>query len=293
MRRSRGNPGAARAPRAAPPPRSSSRPLPRPASRLLPRTRPGARDLGRDRSRPWSRPLAAGCLLLASLTGCLAADAGPGHAGRRAPEAFVALRDVAPGIDEEIRYASAHNFVGRVIDGYREPVCLLTRRAARALRAAQRALAEDGYSLLVYDCYRPQRAVDHFLRWADDPADTGERREFYPHVPKDRLFREGYLAARSGHSRGSTVDVTLQRPRGHPVDMGTHFDYFDPRSKPEAKDIGKRQRAAREVLHEALGAAGFERADTEWWHFTYREEPFPDRYFDFPVTREALRGPSS
>ncbi|WP_258535039.1 M15 family metallopeptidase [Streptomyces sp. PT12] len=227
-------------------------------------------------------------LWLVALLGGLAASGAPAAAGARAPDAFVDLADVAPGIRQEIRYATRDNFTGRVVDGYREPVCLLTRDAALALRRAHRALGERGFGLLVYDCYRPRRAVESFLRWADDPDATGRREEFYPNVPKDRLFEEGYLAERSGHSRGSTVDVTLVRRSGRQVDMGTGFDFFDPRSAPSSRDVGDEQQEARAVLRAALTAEGFAPVDTEWWHFALEDEPFPRRQFDFPVDKGAL-----
>ncbi|WP_240796612.1 M15 family metallopeptidase [Streptomyces sp. RFCAC02] len=226
-------------------------------------------------------------MLLTGPVGAGAPDGGDG--GReRAPAEFTALRDVAPSIGQDIRYAGDHNFTGEPVDGYREAECLLTQDAARALRRVQRAVRRRGYALLVYDCYRPQRAVDRFLRWADDTDDTRTKDEFYPRVRKDRLFDEGYLAERSGHSRGSTVDLTLRRD-GEPVDMGTGFDFFDPKSHPDADGLSEDQRSARAVLREAMTAQGFVPVETEWWHFTYGAEPFPDTYFDFPVERGVLR----
>jgi zinc D-Ala-D-Ala dipeptidase len=229
-----------------------------------------------------------------------------------APSSFVALDDVDPTILQDVRYATAYNFVGRPIDGYREPVCILTRRAARALKRAQGELRDKGYTLKVYDCYRPQRAVDHFARWARSDSRT-MKREFYPRVSKRRLFDEGYLARRSGHSRGSTVDLTLvklpaapqpawsrrefgltpctaPKPRRFPdnsVGMGTSYDCFDPRSH----TLNSRGRALRNrlLLKRTMEAAGFEPYDKEWWHFTLRDERYPDRYFDFPVSRKSLR----
>lgn len=238
---------------------------------------------------------AAVCALAAGLAAPLSGVSSPARNGAEAPPAFTRLGSVAPSIGQEIRYATEHNFVGEVIDGYREPVCLLTRDAALALRRAQRALAPRGYGLLVYDCYRPRRAVEHFLRWARDPRPSRTRAEFHPRIPKDRLFAAGYLAERSGHSRGSTVDLTLVRrgsgERGGAVDMGTPFDCFDPRSHhPGAAGIGTRQRAARQLLRETLAAEGFVPVANEWWHFTYAQEPFPGTYFDFPVSRAVLSG---
>ncbi|WP_059008354.1 M15 family metallopeptidase [Streptomyces specialis] len=230
-------------------------------------------------------------LVLAGLLGALCGPAAPGAApgGDAAPPEFAALRDVAPGIGQEMRYASRRNFTGRPVDGYREPECLLTRDAASALRRAHRALARRDLGLLVYDCYRPRRAVADFLRWAAGPEDADTREEFHPRVPKDRLFDEGYLAARSGHSRGSTVDVTLVRRSGEPVDMGTPFDFFDPASAPDSREVDGAARRARGVLRSALEEEGFVPVPTEWWHFTLAAEPFPATYFDFPVSRDALR----
>ena len=217
-----------------------------------------------------------------------------------APSSFVALDDVDPTILQDMRYATAHNFVGRRIDGYREPVCILERRAARALRRAQKAL--DGYSLKVYDCYRPQRAVDHFVRWSRNGSHR-MKREFYPRVPKRRLFDDGYIARRSGHSRGGTVDLTLVkdpaaertvRCAGHrrgiadnSVPMGTAYDCLDPRSHTvNARGKARRNRL---LLQRTMSRAGFEPYAKEWWHFTLRDERYPDRYFDFPVTRRQVR----
>ncbi|MEU7569212.1 M15 family metallopeptidase [Streptomyces fradiae] len=233
-------------------------------------------------------------------------------AGRAGVGGFAELRAVDPTVLQEMRYATAHTFVGTPVDGYREPVCLLTRPAARALHRAQARLLRRGLSLKVYDCYRPQRAVDHFVRWARDPADQRMKAGFYPRVDKARLFADGYVAERSGHSRGSTVDVTLVRlPRdparpyvpGEPlvdctaprekrfpddsVDMGTGFDCFDPLSHTDDPRVRGAARANRDLLRGVLAAEGFVNLPEEWWHFTYRPEPFPDTYFDFPV--EAVR----
>ncbi|MFD9307578.1 M15 family metallopeptidase [Streptomyces sp. NPDC060048] len=207
--------------------------------------------------------------------------------GAAAP-GFTALARVDPTIRQDMRYATDHNFTGAVVDGYEEPVCLLSRPAAEALRRAQREVLRSGYSLMVYDCYRPQRAVDRFVRWAGDGADQGTKAEFYPAVEKDRLIAEGYIAERSGHSRGSTVDVTLTDLRGEPVDMGTPFDFFDPLAHTDDPRVTGPARDHREVLRGALGAQGFVNLPEEWWHFTYRPEAFPDTYFDFPVSVAAV-----
>jgi zinc D-Ala-D-Ala dipeptidase len=221
-----------------------------------------------------------------------------------APPQFVALDQVAPAILQDMRYATRHNFVGRRIRGYSKPVCLLTRAAARALKRAQSRLRPRGYTLKVYDCYRPQRAVDHFVSWAST-HDQRMKREFYPRVDKSRLFADGYIARRSGHSRGSTVDLTLVRLPAKPqppwtgelvpcyarnrypdntVEMGTGFDCFDTLSHTRDPRIRGRARANRRLLRRTLERVGFENYENEWWHFTLRNEPFPNRYFDFPVS---------
>jgi D-alanyl-D-alanine dipeptidase len=225
-----------------------------------------------------------------------------------APSDFVALDRVDPTILQDMRYATKHNFVGRRIHGYREPACILTRPAARALHRAQKALKPKGYGLKVYDCYRPTRAVDHFARWAQDLGATKMKREFYPHVDKRTLFRDGYIAHRSGHSRGSTVDVTLvtlpakaqpawdgrlvsclaryrRRFPDNGVNMGTGYDCFDPRAHTFHPAIHGRPYTNRLRLKRAMERAGFAYYANEWWHFTLRGEPYPGTYFDFPVAR--------
>ncbi|WP_345990187.1 M15 family metallopeptidase [Sulfurimonas sp. HSL1-2] len=200
------------------------------------------------------------------------------------PEAFVAIDDTAPGIAVEARYFTTDNFVGARIDGYEAPRCYLTRPAAAALSKADAALAPFGLGLKVFDCYRPQRAVDHFVRWAKDLGDTKMKARYYPRVAKNVLFKEGYIAARSGHSRGSTVDLTLiDRESGSELDMGTGFDFFGPESWPSSMAVTAQQRANRLLLRSVMTRAGFRPLQEEWWHFTLEDEPFPERYFDFPV----------
>ncbi|MEI5009981.1 M15 family metallopeptidase [Streptomyces sp. PmtA] len=260
------------------------------------------------------RALTALAVSGAALAAGVAAPPAAGAASEpRAPEEFVALRSVDPTILQEMRYTTAHNFVGEPIDGYRQPLCILTRPAAQALRKAQRSLLRKGYSLKVYDCYRPQRAVDHFVRWAEDLTDQRMKKEFYPHVDKSRLFADGYIAGKSGHSRGSTVDLTVvplpaekTRPYvpGEPLvpchapqserfpdnsaDMGTGFDCFDTLSHTDDPRVQGAQRANRQLLTTTLAGAGFANLPEEWWHFTHKPELFPDTYFDFPVSRRSL-----
>ena len=199
------------------------------------------------------------------------------------PAAFVDAATVVPGLVADMRYAGSHNFVGRPIDGYDAPHCLLTQSAAAALAAVARDLAPRGLAIKVFDCFRPTRAVANFVRWARDPADQAAKAEFYPDVDKRTLFRDGYIASQSGHSRGSTADLTLARADGTELDMGTHFDFFSPKSWTADPTVSAEQRANRMLLADAMRRRGFRGYDKEWWHFTLRGEPFPDTYFDFPV----------
>jgi zinc D-Ala-D-Ala dipeptidase len=200
------------------------------------------------------------------------------------PADFVDAATVIPDLVLEMRYAAAHNFVGKPIDGYERPVCLLTGEAAQALALVQADLKSSGFGLKVFDCYRPQRAVAHFVRWAKDSADTAGKSEFYPDVEKRYLFALGYIAQRSGHSRGSTVDLTLvHRADGTELDMGTGFDLFSTKSWLWDKSVGAQAQRNRATLAAAMRRRGFAPYSKEWWHFNLRDEPFPDRYFDFPV----------
>ena len=212
----------------------------------------------------------------------LATSAAPAVAQER-PAGFVDAAAVVPGLVVDARYAGSHNFVGRPIDGYEAPRCLLTQAAAGALADVARDLAQRGLVLKVFDCYRPTRAVANFVRWARDLDDTAGKSEFYPDVDKRTLFRDGYISARSGHSRGSTVDLTLARADGRELDMGTPFDFFSPRSWPSAAGVGDEAKANRALLAAAMRRRGFRPYDKEWWHFTLSHEPFPGSYFDFPV----------
>jgi D-alanyl-D-alanine dipeptidase len=199
------------------------------------------------------------------------------------PATFVDAAAVVPGLIAEMRYFGAHNFVGRPIDGYLAPVCLLSKEAAEALAEVARDLAPRGLVLKVFDCYRPTRAVAHFVRWAQDRADLAGKAEFYPDIDKRDLFKDGYIAERSGHSRGSTVDLTLAQADGREVDMGTPFDLFSPKAWPSDHSVGLEARANRALLAAAMTRRGFAPYDKEWWHFTLAHEPFPHTYFNFPV----------
>lgn len=201
------------------------------------------------------------------------------------PDGFVHVDAVVPGIVVELRYRGAHNFIGTPIDGYRGDRAILSRPAAAALAQVQAELRPFGLGLKIFDAYRPQRAVDHFVRWARDTGDTRMKAEFYPEVDKRNLFRDDYIAERSGHSRGSTVDLTLVNlaPPHEPLDMGTAFDFFGPASWPEHAGLAPQQRANRLLLQSLMRKHGFRPYPKEWWHFTLEGEPYPDTYFDFVV----------
>ena len=183
-----------------------------------------------------------------------------------------------------MRYAGSENFVGRPIAGYEAPVCLLARDAIAGLARVQERLAAFGLGLKVFDCYRPKRAVADFAAWARDPGDQKRKADYYPNVDKSRLFELGYIAERSGHSRGSTLDVTLVDARtGAELDMGGAYDLFDTRSWPSDQDVGSQARANRMLLQDVMVGEGFRPLKEEWWHFTLNQEPYPETYFDFAV----------
>ena len=197
---------------------------------------------------------------------------------------FVKLAEAVPDVILEIRYYSTYNFVGARIDGYEAPVAMLTKEAAAALKEVSDELITKGYRLKIYDAYRPQRAVDHFARWAEDLKDTKMKRYFYPDLDKSVLFDQGYIDYKSGHSRGSTLDLTLFNMKTEKeVDMGGTFDFFGVQSHPDYKEITKRQYKNRMILRKAMTSHGFRPLSTEWWHFTLNNEPYPDTYFNFPV----------
>lgn len=210
---------------------------------------------------------------------------------------FVNITDVVPDVILEIRYFGNYNFVGTRIDGYEEPVALMTRQAADSLRAVSEELKQLGYLLKIYDAYRPQRGVDHFMRWAQSPTDTLTRTYFYPYLTKEQVIEREYVARRSGHTRGSTVDLTLfDMKAGKELDMGGTFDWFGKESHPDycgnpetleyieqPGGLTSEQFYNRMVLRAAMLRHGFKPYENEWWHFTLKNEPFPDTYFAFPV----------
>lgn len=203
---------------------------------------------------------------------------------------FVLLTDVVPDAILEIRYYSTYNFVGDRIDGYEQPVALLTKEAAEALKKVSDELKEKGYRLKIFDAYRPQKAVTNFVNWSKDIDDTRMKEYFYPELDKSVLFEQGYIDEKSGHSRGSTVDLTLfDMKTEKEVDMGGTFDYFGQLSHPDYKDITEEQYNNRMILRNAMLNNGFKPLAEEWWHFTLENEPFPDTYFQFPVSEESVK----
>ena len=202
---------------------------------------------------------------------------------------FVLLTDAVPDAMLDIRYYSTFNFVGERIDGYEQPVALVTREAAEALRVASDIVMDQGYRLKIYDAYRPQMAVDHFIRWGQDLSDTRTKQYFYPDLDKSQVFPLGYVAERSGHSRGSTIDLTLfDMTAGRDLDMGGTFDLFSEVSHPDYENISQSQYANRMILRGAMREAGFEPLPLEWWHFVLANEPYPNTYFTFPSSVDAL-----
>jgi D-alanyl-D-alanine dipeptidase len=236
----------------------------------------------------------------------------PAHAAREfgvLPRGFAYLRETAPDIVQDMRYNGWHNFLGRPVKGYDAPECILSIDAAKALKNVQDELSASGLGLKVYDCYRPKQAVEDFWTWSQNPADQMAKAEFYPNVDKKNFFELGYVAKKSGHSRGSTVDLTIvslpyrqaesftpgqelvpctapfdKRFKDGSLDMGTGFDCMDERSHSLSADIPMVARENRMLLRKIMEKHGFTPYEQEWWHFTLKKEPFPDTYFDFPVT---------
>ncbi|QRM87906.1 peptidase M15 [Lacinutrix sp. WUR7] len=200
------------------------------------------------------------------------------------PEGFVYVEDVIPSIQLELRYCLNNNFVGEPVDGYHAEVCILTKQAAYALKKVQEDLKKDSLSLKVFDAYRPQQAVNHFSKWAKNVKDTLMKQQYYPNVDKRNLFRDGYIASKSRHSSGSTIDLTIvDLKTGKELDMGTPYDYFGTPSWYLHEGLTQAQKANRALLHNIMLKHGFRHYPKEWWHFTLRGEPFKNQYFDFPV----------
>jgi zinc D-Ala-D-Ala dipeptidase len=229
------------------------------------------------------------------------------HFSQEIPNGFLEIREIIPDIVLDLRYQTTHNFLGVKVDGYIAEKCYITKAAADSLSKVQAELRKFNLTLKVYDAYRPQRAVNHFVRWANNLGDTLTKKEFYPSVNKSRLFLDGYIAEKSGHSRGSTIDLTIvpipfseqpeydvnnqcecykpieERFKDNSIDMGTGFDCFSVLSHTENPDISSQQRVNRLLLVSLMEKYGFKNLPEEWWHFTLRNEPFPKTYFDFEI----------
>jgi len=205
---------------------------------------------------------------------------------QKLPEGFVYIKDVIPSIELELRYYGHHNFIGKPIDGYNQEKGIVTKKAAKALKIIQKKLNKQHLGLKIYDAYRPQKAVDHFARWAKNLNDTIKKHEYYPNVNKANLFKEEYIAYRSGHSRGSTVDLTiidLSTPEKRELDMGSSYDFFGQESWVSYDKLSNEQLGNRVFIQELMKKNNFNNYTQEWWHFTLKNEPFPNAYFDFSI----------
>lgn len=203
---------------------------------------------------------------------------------QKLPEGFVYLSEVDNTIQTELRYITKNNFIGKPIDGYLKTTVIISSKAANALKEVQRVLQKKGLSLKIFDAYRPQTAVNHFVKWARVLGDTLMKKEYYPRVPKSELFKQGYIASKSGHTRGSTVDLTLVDIKtGKELDMGSPYDFFGVESHPFYKNISSEQKKNRLYLRKIMLEHNFKPYNSEWWHFTLRDEPFPKTYFSFPI----------
>ncbi len=197
---------------------------------------------------------------------------------------FVYLKELMPNLRSDMRYFGSNNFIGKPVEGYNEAKLLLTKEAAAALKRVQDGLVRLGFGLLIYDAYRPQRSVDQFIEWSKDEDDTLMKDKYYPNVDKKDLFKLGYIAEKSGHSRGSTLDLTIvSLTTGKILNMGSPYDLFDEISHTDYQYITKNQRALRLLLKRRMEKEGFLSYEKEWWHFTLKDEPYPETYFDFPI----------
>ena len=239
--------------------------------------------------------------LLALLVSCVGQKTGKQQPVTPEEDAsgFVSITDVVPDAILEIRYYCTYNFIGDRVPGYEQPVAFLTVPAADSLKVVSDELLKAGYRIKIYDAYRPQCAVDYFMKWAADTADVRMKQYFYPEIEKDEIIPQGFVAEKSGHTRGSTVDLTLfDMATGNDVDMGCTFDYFGLASHPELHpgapaggypSINEQQYRNRQILRDAMLAHGFKPYENEWWHFTLKDEPYPDTYFTFPLNMNSLK----
>jgi D-alanyl-D-alanine dipeptidase len=215
------------------------------------------------------------------LTGCQGQDK---KVSQPEMEGFTYIHVAIPDVILDVRYYSNDNFMGISVTGYNKSVILLSKEATRALTKVQEDLREQGMTLKVFDAYRPQKAVDHFVRWAEHPADTLTKQKYYPNLPKDRLFELGYISARSGHTRGSTLDLTIASlETGKELDMGSPWDFFGEISHHDSPLVDEEATTNRNLLRDVMVMHGFKPYANEWWHYTLEEEPYPETYFDFDI----------
>ena len=230
------------------------------------------------------------CMIVTFLASCTTKIQNDGTEASVDSKGFVLMSDVIPDAICEVRYHTTYNFVGQRIDGYEESCIIMTKEAANALKAVSDDVMRQGYRIKVYDAYRPQMAVDHFVRWASDVTDVKMKHIFYPEIDKELLFDQGYISKTSGHSRGSTVDLTLvDEITGKELDMGGAFDYFGEKSHFDYNgNLTEEQKHNRSMLREVMIKHGFKPISTEWWHFVLENEPYPDAYFNFPVSTDSI-----
>lgn len=237
--------------------------------------------------RRHQKPLLTGLLVLFLLSTFVHSPvfgAGQKPGGSLLPEGFVYVDEVIPDIVQELRYYGSNNFTGRPVAGYNANRAILTAAAAKALQRVQQELKLQGLGLKIFDAYRPVRAVNDFIRWAADPHDQKMKAQYYPDIEKSELFKRGYIATRSGHSRGSTVDLTIIRlDTGEELDMGSPFDFFGPVSRHNSPLITAEQAKNRKLLRDLMVKHGFVPYNEEWWHYRLKDEPYPNTYFDFMV----------
>ncbi|MDA7657364.1 M15 family metallopeptidase [Verrucomicrobia bacterium] len=248
----------------------------------------GTSEINAQQGNSWSNPLRRFLMCLGFILCFLPIDViSQKEHSQGVPRGFVELSSFDPNIIIDLRYCGSENFLGKQVDGYTHPKCWMTVEAATALSKVQTELRPFGMGLKVFDAYRPQSAVNHFVRWAKDPKDQVKKSSFYPHISKDKLISEGYISAKSGHSRGSTIDLTLVRFQTasdsppQELDMGSPFDFFGKKSWTTYPNLTSTQRTNRLLLKTLMEQNGFIHYSKEWWHFRLRNEPFPDTYYNF------------
>lgn len=230
-----------------------------------------------NKKNPSTKLITSVILVLIALVNCT-------EPSKQGKENFVKIHEVIPNVVYDIRYYSTDNFVGARVDGYLAPIAFITKEAGIRLNQVQTEINNEGLGLKIFDAYRPQKGVDHFVRWGAIPSDTITKAKYYPNINKANVFDLGYVATKSGHSRGSTLDLTIvDLETKQELDMGSHWDFFGEISHHESPLVNEQQTTNRNKLRNIMLKYGFKQYDNEWWHYTLKEEPFPDTYFDFDV----------